>query len=97
MARSRTVRLRLFVRDLTRRPSFGGGLALLEDGALIGSDLADLLLEDCLTVELKAAKAIAPEHEAQILGDLKSACMEHGLPISFGSCKFEIRKYLRTI
>ena len=64
-----------------------------EDGTLIGEYLADLLVEVDLIIELKAAKAIAPEHEAQILGYLKSSRMEHGLLINFGSYKFEIRKF----
>ena len=49
-----------------------------------------------LIVELKAAKALAAEHEAQILGYLKSARLEHGLLINFGSYKFEIRKFARS-
>ena len=67
-----------------------------EDGTLIGDYLADLLVEVDLIIELKAAKAIAPEHEAQILGYLKSSRMEHGLLINFGSYKFEIRKFAWT-
>ena len=67
-----------------------------EDGTLIGDYLADLLVEVDLIIELKAAKAIAPEHEAQILGYLKSARKEHGLLINFGSYKFEIRKFAWT-
>ena len=65
-----------------------------EDGTLIGDYLADLLVEGVLILELKTAKALAPEHEAQILGYLKSARVEHGLLINFGSYKFEIRKYV---
>ena len=64
-----------------------------EDGTLIGDYLADLLVEGVLIVELKTAKALAPEHEAQILGYLKSARIEHGLLINFGSYKLGIRKY----
>jgi len=64
-----------------------------EDGTLIGDYLADLLVEGVLIIELKAAKALAPEHEAQILGYLKSARLGHGLLINFGSFKFEIRKF----
>ncbi len=45
-------------------------------------------------MELKAVKALAPEHEAQILGYLKSARFQHGLLINFGSCKFEMRKFI---
>jgi GxxExxY protein len=50
-----------------------------EDGTLIGDYLADLLVENQLIVELKTAKTLAPEHEAQVLGYLKSARLEHGL------------------
>jgi GxxExxY protein len=64
-----------------------------EDGTLIGDYLADLLVEGTLILELKTAKNLAPEHEAQILGYLKSARLEHGLLINFGSYKFEIRKF----
>lgn len=64
-----------------------------EDGTLIGDYLADLLVEGELIVELKTAKTLAAEHEAQILGYLKSSRLEHGLLINFGSYKFEIRKF----
>ena len=64
-----------------------------EDGTLIGDYLADLLVEGGLIVELKTAKTLAGEHEAQVLGYLKSARLEHGLLINFGSYKFEIRKF----
>ena len=64
-----------------------------EDGTLIGEYLADLLVEDCLIIELKTARALAPEHEAQVIGYLKSARLEHGLLVNFGSYKFEIRKF----
>ena len=65
-----------------------------EDGTLIGEYLADLVVEDCLIVELKTAKSLAAEHEAQILGYLKSSRLKHGLLINFGSYKFEIRKFV---
>ncbi len=65
-----------------------------EDGTMIGDYLADLLVENELIVELKAAKGLAPEHEAQILGYLKSARMGHGLLINFGAYKFEMRKFV---
>lgn len=44
-----------------------------EDGTLLGEYYADLLDEHVVIVEIKAARAIAPEHEAQILGYLRSA------------------------
>lgn len=64
-----------------------------DDGTLLGEYFADLLVEDALVVELKVARTLAPEHEAQIIGQLKSARFEHGLLINFGSYKFEIRKF----
>jgi GxxExxY protein len=65
-----------------------------EDETEIGDDHADLLVDNCLIVELKAAKAIADEHVAQLLGYLKAARIEHGLLINFGSYRFQIRKYV---
>src|SRR2546427_13112152 len=56
-----------------------------QDGTLIGDYYADLLVDGWLIVDLKTAKALADEHVAQILGYLKSARLEHGLLINFGS------------
>jgi GxxExxY protein len=64
-----------------------------EDGEIIGDYIVDLLIDGWLVIELKTAKTLAPEHEAQILGYLKAARLEHGLLINFGSYKFEIRKF----
>lgn len=65
-----------------------------EDGTVLGDYFADLLVDGCLIIELKACKALAEEHIAQILGYLKSSRIEHGLLINFGSYKFEIKKYV---
>jgi GxxExxY protein len=67
-----------------------------EDGTLIGEYFADLLVEGRLVVELKACRTTADEHVAQILGCLKSAKIEDGLLINFGSYKFEIKKYVMS-
>jgi GxxExxY protein len=64
-----------------------------EDETPVGEYFADLLIEDRLIVELKAARTIADEHVAQLLGYLKSTRIEHGLLINFGSFRFAIRKY----
>ena len=64
-----------------------------EDGTLLGDYFADLFVEGTLIVEAKAAKTIAIEHEAQILGYLKSAKVEHGLLMNFGAPRFQIRKF----
>jgi len=43
-----------------------------EDGTVIGDYFADLLVGGRLIVELKACRALADEHTAQLLGYLKS-------------------------
>jgi len=64
-----------------------------EDGTVLGEYFADLFVEDCLIIELKACKALAQEHIAQLLGYLRACHIEHGLLINFGAPKFEIKKY----
>jgi GxxExxY protein len=64
-----------------------------EDGTLIGDYYADLFVDGRLIVELKAARALADEHVAQMLGYLRASRIEHGLLINFGAPKFEIKKY----
>jgi len=64
-----------------------------EDGTIIGEYYADLFVNDRLIVELKAVKALADEHTAQLLGYLRASRIEHGLLMNFGSPKFEIKKY----
>ena len=64
-----------------------------EDGTVLGEYFADLFVEDCLIVELKACKALAPEHTAQLLGYMRACQVEHGLLVNFGAPKLQIRKY----
>jgi GxxExxY protein len=65
-----------------------------EDGTEIGDYFADLLVDNRIIVELKAAKTIADEHIAQMLGYLKASRIEHGLLVNFGSYRFQILKYI---
>ncbi len=65
-----------------------------EDKTILGTLFADLLIDGCMIVEVKACKMLVPEHTAQLLGYLKATGIEHGLLINFGSAKFEIRKYI---
>ena len=67
-----------------------------EDGTILGEYFADLVVADRLVVELKACRVTAEEHVAQILGYLKSARIEDGLLINFGSYKFEIKKFVMS-
>lgn len=64
-----------------------------EDGTVLGEYFADLFVESKLIVELKACKALAPEHTAQLLGYLRACHIEHGLLVNFGAPKLQIKKY----
>jgi len=65
-----------------------------EDGTELGEYFADLFLEGCLVVEVKACWRLANEHVAQLLGYLKSCRRETGLLVNFGAPRLQIRKYL---
>ena len=65
-----------------------------EDGTVAGEYFADLLVENSLVVELKAARTIADEQVAQILGYLRASRIEHGLLVNFGAAKFSIQKFV---
>ncbi len=67
-----------------------------EDGTSLGNYLADLLIEDCIIAEIKAAKTVADEHIAQLIGYLRGTRKEHGLLINFGAPRFWIKKYILT-
>ena len=67
-----------------------------EDGTLLGEFFADLFIEGRLIVELKAARAVAEEHIAQLLGYLRSGSIETGLLINFGSPRLHVKKYLMS-
>jgi len=65
-----------------------------EDGTVLGEFFADLFVEGCLVVELKACRAIAEEHVAQLLGYLKFSRIRTGLLINFGEPRLYVKKYL---
>ena len=46
---------------------------------------ADLLVHSDIIVELKAVRAIAPEHEAQLLNELKATRKRVGYLVNFGA------------
>lgn len=53
-------------------------------GQLVGEYGADLIVEGAVILELKAARQIVLEHEAQLLNYLKATAIEVGLLLNFG-------------
>jgi len=58
---------------------------------VIGEYFADILVDNKVIVEIKAAKSLSAEHEAQLLNYLKATDFEVGLLLNFGP-KPEIRR-----
>jgi len=67
-------------------------ITVFYDGHIVGEYSADLLVEDKVIVELKAARAIADDHEAQLLNYLKATEYEVGLLLNFGPKPEQRRK-----
>jgi GxxExxY protein len=61
------------------------------EGEIVGEYAADLLVEDVVIVELKAAKNISEDNEAQLLNYLRVTPYEVGLLLNFGP-KADIRR-----
>jgi len=59
-------------------------LKVFYDEFEIGEYYADIIVNDCVIVELKAAESICPEHEAQLINYLKASDIEVGLLLNFG-------------
>ena len=66
-------------------------IRVLYDGQAVGEHFADIIVNDCIIVELKAARTITSEHEAQLLNYLKATEIEVGLVMNFGP-KPEVRR-----
>jgi GxxExxY protein len=62
-------------------------------GQLVGSFFADIVVENRVILELKAAREIAPEYEAQILNYIKATGLPLGMLLNFGQPKLQFRRY----
>ena len=61
---------------------------------VIGDFLADLIIENCVLVELKAVSTLRPEFEAQIINYLKATGIRVGLLVNFGRSHLEWKRYI---
>ncbi len=64
-------------------------------GKLVGEYYADIIAEEKVIIELKAAETICEEHEFQLINYLKATNIEVGLLLNFGK-KPEIRRKIFT-
>ncbi|MBE9541807.1 MAG: GxxExxY protein, partial [Proteobacteria bacterium] len=59
-------------------------IKVLYEGEVIGEYYADILVDNKAIVEVKAAKRLVEENEAQLLNYLKATDIEVGLLLNFG-------------
>lgn len=61
------------------------------EGEVIGEYYADILVDNKVIIEIKAAKRLVEENEAQLLNYLKATDIEVGLLLNFGT-KPEVKR-----
>lgn len=65
------------------------------DEIQVGDYYADLIVNDLVIIELKAAESLCPQHEAQLINYLKATKIEVGLLMNFGR-KAEFKRKIFT-
>lgn len=63
------------------------------EGELVGIYAADIVVNDKVIIEIKAAEAIHPSHKCQLLNYLRATEIEIGLLLNFGPEPQFARKY----
>ncbi len=58
----------------------------------IGMYTADLVVEDCLLLELKASSSLIKANETQLLNYLNASSIKVGLLINFGSTSLQFKR-----
>jgi GxxExxY protein len=61
-------------------------------GIIVGDYDADLLVNDCVVVEIKVAPQYDSRDEAQLLNELKAIGLKVGLLLNFGRTKVEYKR-----
>jgi len=69
-------------------------IQVLYESIVVGEYIADILVEDRVIVELKAAKAIEDIHIAQALNYLKATGMKTALILNFGKRSLEVKRLI---
>lgn len=54
------------------------------EGVEVGDYFADIIVDNCIIIEVKATKMLQEEHECQLLNYLKATEIEVGLLFNFG-------------
>ena len=66
------------------------------DGIIVGEYAADILVEDAVLVELKAAKALDEVHMAQCMNYLKATGLRVCLLLNFGQPRLQVKRIVQA-
>jgi GxxExxY protein len=80
------------IRKLGYTVSQQEAIKVLYDDVVVGDFFADLLVDYKVIIELKAARAIDPLHEAQLLNYLRATGLRTGLLLNFGAPRLGIKR-----
>jgi GxxExxY protein len=67
------------------------------DGIAVGQYFADLLVNNCVIVEIKAVKTLDDIHLAQCLNYLKATGLKVGLLINFAMSRIQIKRVVNNL
>lgn len=70
-------------------------LTILYRGHNIGDFIADIVVNGCLILELKAVNALVPAHEVQLVNYLTITGIDEGLLLNFGADHLQFKKKFR--
>jgi GxxExxY protein len=69
-------------------------IKVYHNGRVVGDYRADIVVENCIILEIKACEELNPAHEAQLINYLKATDIEVGYVLNFGkSAKFSRKVY----
>ena len=69
-------------------------IEVVYDNVIVGIYEADIVVNDCLILEIKALRALDEAHKAQCLNYLKAIGLRLGLLINFGSPRVEVKRVI---
>jgi GxxExxY protein len=85
--------LRIELEKLGLRVKQQEPINVIYDGRVIGEYYADLWINECVVVELKAVQGLVKEHEIQLVNYLTATRVNDGLLINFGPSVQVKRKF----
>ena len=73
------------------------GIVVIYDEIIVGEYTVDLLVNDAVLVELKAARALDDVHRAQCMNYLRATNLHMCLLLNFGRPRLEIKRIVQNL